>query len=70
MTINCSSRNCVWWVANKCGASEISLSEVPNNDYGVVVICETFEAGRAEPCMKMNTDKPKPKEEIWTKQQQ
>lgn len=46
--VNCSCKDCVHWVeGDLCGAQEISLSKVPNDDYGAVVICETFEAGRS-----------------------
>lgn len=44
--VNCSCKNCVHWVVGDlCGAEEISLSKIPNDDYGAVVICETFEVG-------------------------
>lgn len=47
--VNCSCKDCVHWVeGDLCGAQEISLSKVPNDDYGAVVICETFEAGRSD----------------------
>lgn len=44
--VNCSCKSCIHWVVGDlCGAEEISLSKIPNDDYGAVVVCETFETG-------------------------
>tara|TARA_B100001123_G_C14682695_1_gene778093 strand:- start:181 stop:570 length:390 start_codon:yes stop_codon:yes gene_type:complete len=49
--IHCTCDVCEHYVAgDRCGAPEgISLSKIPSEDYGAVVICETFTAKNEEP---------------------
>ena len=43
--VSCSCDTCMFWSAgDKCVAESIELSKIPNDDYGMVVICETFTA--------------------------
>ena len=43
--VSCSCESCMFWSAgDKCVAESIELSKIPNDDYGMVVICETFTA--------------------------
>ena len=47
--VNCSCSDCIHWVVGDlCGAKVISLSKIPNDDYGAVVVCETFETGGSD----------------------
>lgn len=44
--VNCSCKSCVHWVVGDlCSAQAISLSKMPHDDYGAVVVCETYKAG-------------------------
>ena len=49
--VHCTCDVCEHYVAgDRCGAPEgISLSKIPSEDYGAVVICETFTAKSEKP---------------------
>jgi hypothetical protein len=48
--IVCGARSCQFNKGTRCHApnDKIELNEVPNVDYGAVVICESFIAGESE----------------------